>query len=37
MDQQDMEQKKEKLKRWVELGIYLIVGVVLAAKVLPIL
>ena len=37
MDDNEIEQKKQKLKQWLEIAIYLVVGLVIAAKVLPIL
>lgn len=36
MDYNEMERKKQKLGRWLELGVYALVGLAIAAKVLPI-
>ena len=36
MDYDEMEQKKQKLERWLKLGLYVAVGLVVAAKVIPI-
>ena len=36
MDYEEIERKKQKLLRWLEIGAYLLAGLAIAAKVLPI-
>ena len=36
MDYDEMEQKGRKLERWLKLGLYVVVGLMVAAKVVPI-
>ena len=36
MDYDKIEQKGRKLERWLKLGLYVVVGLMVAAKVIPI-